>query len=157
MHTVQDGARTLKFDGVELAFSTSKDRRKFRWIEFRLYRTQKGHYVLSRVGASVIYHHGTCPTVQRNNLDPLPTETLPHGMLPCPDCAPDPLEDELLYPEMPRKWAQVSDTADGVVQSLKQYDSKGTEYLTDVARNLLEDAAKVDNGIASAYFTEWIS
>jgi hypothetical protein len=157
MHVVQDGSRNLKFEGKELAFSSSREKNKTRWIEFTLFRTEKGHYVLSRVGVSVVYHHGTCPTVKRNNLDPLPSETIPTFMIPCDDCLPDLESDELVYPETDRKWAQVSDSAEGVVSSLKQLDSRGTEYLTVVARVLLERAAEKDSDISDAFYTEWVS
>jgi len=156
MHVVQDGSRNLKFEGTLLAHSSSRTRNKPRWIEFSLFKTGKGHYVLSRVGISLIYHHGTCPTVRRNDLDPLPSEVIPEGRIPCYDCQPDLHTDELVYPEMDRKWAQVSDSAQGVVSSLLQTDENGTDYLTEVARTLLERAAEKDAQIANAFFTEWI-
>lgn len=158
MFTVYDGRRALKFEGTELSSSSSKNTgqyKKDRWIEFTLYKTKKGHYVLSRVGASNIFHHASCPTVRRNGLDPLPSETLPDTMVPCKNCMPS-KSDELIFPEMPRRWAQVSDTADGVIKSLKQYDEGGTEYLTDVAKVLLETASAKDEEIFSAFYTEWI-
>lgn len=157
MHVVQDGSRNLKFEGTLLAHSSSRTKSKPRWIEFSLYRTVKGHYVLSRVGISLVVHHGTCPTVKRNALDPLPSEVLLDGRIPCYDCQPDLEVDELVYPETDRKWAQVSDSAQGVVSSLMQTDANGTDYLTEVARTLLVKAADGDSQIADAFYTEYIS
>lgn len=156
MFTVKDGNRSLKFDGAELAHSSSKSRGKGRWVEFSLYRTPRGDYVLSRVGVTLHYHHGSCPVVRRNSIDPLPSETLASNLIPCDQCSPDKKTDELLYPELPRYWAQVSTSPEGVIASLKKYDESGTEYLTDVARRLLEQAAENDKDISDAFYTEWI-
>src|SRR5690606_16995614 len=157
MYVVQDGSRNLKFEGTLLAHSSSRTRNKPRWIEFSLYRTTKGHYVLSRVGVSLVFHHGTCPTVKRNDLDPLPSEVIADNKIPCYDCQPNLEIDELVYPETERKWAQVSDSAQGVVSSLMQTDANNTVYLTEVARSLLQKAAEKDSQIADAFYTEWIA
>ena len=44
--------RQVCFSGELLAFTTSEDRGKPRWIELRLYVTDGGNYVLSGVGMS---------------------------------------------------------------------------------------------------------
>jgi len=56
MYEVKDGARTLQFDGLVLGKSSSWRKGSYRWIEFELYRTESGSYVLSRIGVSLIYH-----------------------------------------------------------------------------------------------------
>ena len=61
MFEVKDGARTLQFSGKLLGESSSYRPNSNRWIEFRLYRTQSGSYVLSRIGVSLIYHGAACP------------------------------------------------------------------------------------------------
>jgi hypothetical protein len=62
----------------------------------------------------------------------------------------------MVSPEMPRYWAQVSDTAEAVVDSLYKYDEAGARYLTGVAERLLEEASVVDAAIEGAYRVETI-
>lgn len=156
MYTIQDGARLLRFEGTQLAHSSSEDSGKTRWVEFSLYKTRSGKYVVSRIGVSKTFHRSTCAVVRRNNIDGLPAEVISESLHPCRECAPSRLTDTLLYPETPRYKAQICTTALGVVDSLKQYDSRDTEYLTDVARRLLEDAAKVDEDISDAFYVEYL-
>jgi len=156
MITVQDGLRNLKFEGELLAASSSRIKKKFRWVEFRLYRTESGRFVISRVGVSMIYHQKACSVVSRNNIAPVPSNAIGVNLVPCDDCRPDKDHDYELYPETSRYHAQILDTAEGVVSSLKKYDEFGTEYLTIVAKKLLEEASKKDNEIHSAYYEEWI-
>lgn len=54
MHAVQDGRRTLNFDGDLIAEASSWVEGKPRWTELKLYRTTGGNYVLSRCGASAL-------------------------------------------------------------------------------------------------------
>ena len=56
MFEVKDSARTLQFSGKLLSESSSWRRDSTRWIEFALYKTDNGSYVLSRIGVSIIYH-----------------------------------------------------------------------------------------------------
>ena len=63
MYEVRDNKRTLKFDGVLLAFSTSFRPGVKRWIEFALYKTDGGNYVLSRVGETHLFHDPECAGV----------------------------------------------------------------------------------------------
>ena len=156
MFTVKDGDRSLKFDGVELATSSSQSKGKYRWVEFKLYKTAKGDYVLYRLGATLYFHSGYCDIVRRNGIDPLPSEVLSLNLMPCERCSPSRDTDTLLYPEVPRHWAQVSSTPEGVISSLKKYDENGTEYLTGVAKRLLVVAADKDDQIHQAFYTEWI-
>jgi hypothetical protein len=157
MYEVKDNKRTLKFDGVLLAFSTSFRPGVKRWIEFGLYRTTPGsNYVLARVGETHLYHDPTCAVAERNGLTKIPQVTLREGSVPCEICRPDRTGAEMVSPEMPRYWAQVSDTADAVVDSLYKYDEAGARYLTGVAERLLEEASAVDPAIEGAYRVETI-
>lgn len=156
MYTVQDGVRELQFEGELVATSSSKGRNKFRWVQFELYRTTKGRYVLSRIGVSMYFHHSGCAVVKRNAIMSVPAESVSLNLVPCEDCRPMRTVDEELYPESPRYWAQVFDSGEGVVSSLKKYDDNGTEYLTDVARRLLTTAAENDDNIHDAFYVEWI-
>jgi hypothetical protein len=156
MYEVKDNKRTLKFDGVLLAFSTSFRPGVKRWIEFQLFRTLGGSYVLARVGETHLYHDPNCAVAERNGLTRIPRVALQKGSMPCEVCQPDRTDSELISPEMPRYWAQVSDTAEAVVDSLYKYDEAGARYLTGVAERLLEEASAVDAQIEGAYRVETI-
>lgn len=152
---VRDGDRTLQFNGSLLAKSSSERRGSQRWIEFELYRTESGSYVLSRVGVSLIFHGAACRLVSRYNLDEKPSEELLVRSTPCEDCAPDNSLD-FVFPEKYRYWAQVSDKPDAVLDALYKYDDNGAKYLTSVAQRLLEEASRLDSKIANIYNYEII-
>ena len=156
MYEVKDGDRTLQFNGTLLAKSTSERRGAYRWIEFELYKTESGAYILSRVGVSLIFHGAACSLVSKYKLTEAPTEDLPRRAIPCEDCQPDDSLD-LVFPEKYRNWAQVSDQPDAVLDALYKYDNEnGAYYLTSVAQRLLQQAAKVDSALASVYNVEII-
>lgn len=111
---VRDETRELRFDGTLLAEATSEVSGKDRWIEFSVYKTAEGNYVLSRVGRS-----------KRTG-------------------------------ETDRFSAQVSETPQGVLETLYLYDEDGVRYLTRVARELLDRASDADEAIATVYRTETI-
>lgn len=52
--TVQDGRRQVQFEGRRLASASSEASGKRRWVEFTLYRTAGGMYVLHGIGRSVV-------------------------------------------------------------------------------------------------------
>lgn len=153
---VRDGVRTLEFSGVKLAESSSRDVRKPRWVEFELYKTPKGQYVLARIGVSVYYHSGECQTVARNKLDKVEWADLSAAYVPCEFCKPDKLALEEVYPETPRYAAYVCADAVSVVASLMKQDKNRTEYLTNVARRLLTDASLLDTDVADAFYVDRI-
>lgn len=155
MLEVKDGARTLQFNGRLLGKSSSYRRGSTRWIEFELYRTESGSYILSRIGVSLIYHGAACPLVKRYGLQEVEATELAQDALACEEC--DPTEDaELVFPEKYRYWAQVSEDAEAVLDALYKYDSGGARYLTNVAQRLLEEASKNDSKIDSIYRVELI-
>lgn len=153
MLQVRDGDRTLQFNGTLLAKSTSKRRDSLRWIEFELYKTESGSYILSRVGVSLIYHGAACSLVSRYGLKEASTSLLPPAAIPCEECRPDNSLD-LIFPEKYRYWAQVSDRPEAVLDALHKYDNNGARYLTSVAERLLKDAAQLDSEIAHVYNVE---
>lgn len=153
-YKVKDGPRTLIFEGKELAHASSFYPGKFRWIEFTIFKTNAGQYVVSRTGRSYIFHRENCPTVQRNRIAPLPGQVIPDDMQPCDLCNPDRVHDEILYPETPREAATSCSSADGVVKWMRQKDSNGIDYLTNVAKDALELAAETDIALNDAYYTE---
>lgn len=154
-YEVRDGTRVLKFEGEMLSKSSSRGPGKSRWVEFELYKTRRGQYVISRIGASIAYHVESCSVVSRNKLSPVNEAEIPPSFVPCTECRPSRLTDEL-FPETPRYWAQVSESARGVVSLLMKYDDNDVAYLTNVAKILLEEAAMADGEIYNAYSVNFI-
>ena len=146
--------KVLKFRGDIIASSTSFDRRnpRDRWVEFELYRTVGGSYVLSRVGVSSLYHVPDCAVVARNDLK---VGELVATSRPCELCY-DPGYSGPFCVEKNRYWAQVSDAPEAVLEALYKYDQDGTRYLTQVARRLITDAAASDKAIYDIYHTEYV-
>jgi hypothetical protein len=155
MIEVRDGARTLQFDGSLLGESSSFKRGSTRWIEFKLYRTESGSYILSRVGVSLVFHGAACPLVKRYGLQEIPASNISEQAIQCEECYPT-QEAELVFPEKNRYWAQVSDEPTAVLDALYKYDDGGARYLTNVAQRLLEEASKSDEKIATIYKIEII-
>ena len=159
MIQVKDGSRILQFNGVLLSKSSSWKSDSQRWIEFELYKTESGSYVLSRVGVSVIYHCAACHLVKRYGLNEVPTSAVEQDRLqdltPCDVCNPS-LEAAVIFPEKNRNWAQVSDDPGAVLEALYKYDQSGARYLTNVAQRLLDTAAAIDPAIESIYKVEMI-
>ncbi len=155
MYEVKDGTRTLQFNGKKLAASSSWRRGSTRWIEFELYKTENGSYVLSRVGISLVYHGAACPLVARYGLTETRSSELNEAAISCEICQAMP-DAQLVFPEKPRYWAQVSDEATAVLEALYKYDDGGARYLTRVAQRLLEDASDIDRGIEQIYRIELI-
>lgn len=155
MIAVKDGNRTLYVDGELLGSSTSYRHGSTRWIEFKLYKTTGGQYVLSRVGVSIVYHGAACELVHNYNLQEVHRSELSENSITCERCYPD-STIELVFPEKNRYWAQVSDQASAVLDALYKYDNNGARYLTNVAQRLLEDAAKKDKEVAEVYRFEII-
>lgn len=148
----RDGARRIRFEGTELSYSSSESAGKPRWIEFTLYKTKSGQYVLYRVGRSYVYHTRDCPIVIKNRLSMYPEEHLPLKYTPCQECRPSIIETEGLYPETPRYYTQSSDTPEGILALLNKTDNSGVKYLTNVAKDLLIDAAQTDEGIRKVFY-----
>lgn len=156
MHRIKDGARILEFEGELLSTSSSRKNGSLRWVEFELYRTLSGSYVISRTGHSMMYHSGECEVTARNSIKPQFREALTASSVPCVECQPESNTSPEIFPERPRHWALVTDTPDGVVDALYKYDSQDARYLTHVARILIEIAAEKDSAIDRAYRVERI-
>ena len=160
MFQVFDGDRTFQFDGVLLAHASSYRPDSERWVEFDIYKTPAGSYVVSRVGYSVLYHAKECQVVRRGRHSPAQVATLESNSLPCQLCNPDTdlnTPNQMIYPEKPIHWAQVCNSPEAVVSALAKYDTDGNRYFTHVARRLIGDAATLDAGINDAYYIETIA
>jgi hypothetical protein len=59
--------------------------------------------------------------------------------------------------EQDKTWARVYKTPDAVLSGLFKHDAQGEQYLTAVARRLLEDAARRDPAIAGAYRVQTVT
>lgn len=154
-YQVKDGSRTLQFNGKMLGKSSSWRRGSTRWIEFELYKTENGSYVLSRVGVSLVFHGAACSLVKRYGLVESPTDDILDDAIPCEECSPS-FNLPLVFPEKNRTWAQVSEDPEAVLEALYKYDQGGARYLTNVAQRLLEQASKNDQKIESIYRVETI-
>lgn len=155
MFEVKDGSRTLQFKGRMLSKSSSWRKGSTRWIEFVLYRTENGSYILSRIGVSLVYHGAACPLVKRYALIEAPISNLEKDAIPCEECEPN-RSLPIVFPEKYRYWAQVSEDPRPVLDALYKYDQGGARYLTNVAERLLREAAENDENIDSIYRIEMI-
>lgn len=154
MHQVRDGSRVLQFDGQLLAKSSSQQPGQYRWVEFELYRTKSGSYVLSRTGQTRLFHDPDCAIVQRNHLKTSSADELTDEHVPCAEC--DPYDDGEVAIEKPRYFALVSEHPDAVLEALYKYDNSGARYLTLVAQRLIERAGELDTRLDRTYKVETI-
>lgn len=155
MYEVKDGARTLQFEGVLLGSSSSYRRGSTRWIEFKLYKTENGSYILSRIGVSLVFHSGACHLVDKYKLTDITIDKLDDEAVSCDVCKPT-YEAPIVFPEKYRYWAQVSEEPQAVLDALYKYDEGGARYLTSVAKRVLEEAADNDDSIDLVYRFERI-
>lgn len=155
---VLDSSRTLQFEGVHLSHSSSRRVNSPRWIEFDLYRTESGQYVLSRIGISMIYHERWCRLVEQYGLHAAPAATLTSESQPCEKCEPLITADNYqIYPEIDRPWAQVCPTVESVLRATQRRDEQGGLFFTHVARYLLEEASQHDAAIDQQYHNQVVS
>ena len=154
-YKVKSGSRIYEFDGTLLAESTSKRSDSSRWIEFRLYVTVGGTYILERVGRSDIFHTLACPVVERNGLKFNPDDQLENRHVACLECDPD--EDiDLLVIEKDRFFAMTSDNPQTIIKALYK-KSDNVAYLTKVTERLIEQASEKDRRLEQAYRVQYIA
>jgi len=150
--------RELRFRGTFLGSASTENRGSDRWIEFAVYRTEgSGKYILSRVGRSTRFHLKSCPTVAKNpQLRPVPVAALDQLASPCYGCLPDGdhhlSDNAAVYPERDRPWAGVYTTPQNLIDGLSKVNEQGINFLTHVARQVLEDAAENDQDLEDAYY-----
>lgn len=151
-YTIQDKSRTMTVFGEKLADSSSYAPGKTRWIEFTLYKSDSGIYVVHRVGYSKVYHTSDCETAIRNHLEPSSSEMVDHTWNPCILCHPD-SESEYVFPEDERHHVSTCESPGGVLDFLSMYDPNSqSTYYTNAAIDLLEAASKVDADISDTYY-----
>lgn len=149
-YQVRGKGTVLNFDGTKIASASSRDR-DARWIEFTIYRADTGQYVVDRVGKSIVYHSQGCKVVEQNYLANVPADEVPGNFVPCDRCRPSRFDPDGLFPERERPYFQTCDTAEGVLKFLERKDRDGLRYLTNVSRELLEEASENDLGIHNVY------
>ena len=152
---VKDGKRTIQFRGQKLAASSSRARYSSRWIEFTLYKTEGGTYVLHRLGVSTIFHASTCELVTKYGLHETYNVDLSTTAHPCEECRPS-ASDPLVYPELDRHWTLTTKDPEAILKALYRPDGSGGRYLTKVAERLLDDASDVDSEIDAAYRVQYL-
>jgi len=142
------GSRNYRFDGALLGVSSSRRPGGQRWVEFALYKSDGGTYILARVGHSLLFHEPDCEVVARNDLRIGPA---PVGGVPCELCLPA-LDASAVYPEMPRYWAAMFTDPGSVIRALER-DGESGRYVTNVAAKPVEAAAVRDKAIADAWMS----
>ena len=150
-YEVRNAGQTLIFDGEKIAGSSSRTPTSVRWVEFNLYRTVGGTYILERIGRSLVFHGIDCSVVRRNKLRFDPTrQELSDEHLACLEC--NPYDDDDLIIEQPRYFGMKSDDPEAVIDAAHKADRvTGARYLTNVTRKLIEEAAANDPRINNAY------
>lgn len=159
-YEIRDGGRVVKFTGELLARVSSERKSSPRWTEMEIYRTERGLYVLHKLGRSLVFHSPDCLQARQGRL--------PHGhevpggikpldlrdMSPCPSCNPSYLDPpETLRFERTRSSAVVAETAEKAIDSLHRNDN-GQRTLPWIASDLIEIASKVDADLRRAYRVE---
>lgn len=146
-YAIQSGAgQVYRFSGSLLSTSDSRRPGSQRWISFGLYRTIGNHYVLSRVGHSMLYHRADCEVVKRNRLE---VGLVGAGGVPCELCSPD-VDSEPVCPEVDRRWAGIYKDPASLLAALQRSNGE-TQYVTHVAAQLIERAAVFDRPLAEAW------
>lgn len=151
-YKVKSGERTLEFDGVRIAQSTSFRPDSVRWVDFSLYITAAGTYVLERIGQSDVYHSLACTVVGRNKLEHNPQDELNENHIACEICLPDRYYDTIVI-ERPRYFALVTESPEAVLDALHKRDKNNTRYMTHVSQKLIEEAVKHDKRLEKQYRT----
>jgi hypothetical protein len=155
-YQVRGKGTVLNFDGIKIASASSRGR-DARWVEFTLYRADTGQYIVDRVGKSIQYHSRGCKIVEQNYLSNVPAEEVPANFVPCERCKPSRFDPEGLFPERERPYFQTCDKPEGVIKFLEREDRDGLRYLTNVSRDLLEEASEHDVRIYNVYKVQTLS
>jgi hypothetical protein len=153
MFRLHDGNRVIKFSGQILASVSSEDENSLRWSEFTLYKTQANKYILHRIGRSRVYHTLWC----HRGLEPTPTTAITEDWVPCSKCKPNLINDSMICPEKTRNKVIITPTAESIITALYMKDENDVFYLTNTAKDLLEEASENDEDIKKAYTEEYLA
>jgi hypothetical protein len=145
--TVYDKGRQLDFEGFHLATANSFMPSKTRWFVVDIYKTVGGKYIVAGSGKSNVVHRNNCPQMKEKNAKA--AEAIKTSV-PCEKCRP--VLSELVYHEVNREWAQVSEDPAAIIERLRLRDSDGVWYLPKTSSNALLHAAEFDEGIKRAFY-----
>ena len=155
-YQVKSGQQTLEFDGEKLATSSSQKPDSVRWVDFNLYITDAGTYVLERIGQTDVFHTMACKVVEKNKLKYDPKDPLLKRHVECEICLPDADYDTVVI-EKPRYFALVTDSPAAVINALYKKDrDNNTRYMTYVSQKLIEEASNYDKRLEREYRTVYI-
>lgn len=153
---VKDGQRPLSFMGWQLASANSQTGADVRWTELTLYITTSRKYVLEKIGRSDVFHREECSRRSKGKRytslreaipeDAQPNETLEELFIKCDDCQPT-HDLAPVFVERDIYSVATHDSPAALVDSLYRKDRADARYLSRVARQLLDKASAVDEGI----------
>jgi hypothetical protein len=133
-----------------LGAASSDDGKRLRWQDVAIFRTEAGKYIASRVGRTVVFHaldgcgYGEVSTDRDDDLEP------------CPVCGPD-LDAPRFRVEQDRFTAHVSETPQGIIESLTSIDADGVSYRPRVVQEALREAAGNDRALKEAMSIRLVS
>lgn len=154
--------RKVRFTGQHLSHASSRYPGSLRWTEIDIYRTEGGHYILSRQGRSVVYHRleSDCVTKYAATVQvgQLVDEAVYDLAEPCPICQPNDLddlaEDDVIRLEQTNPAVFVSNDTHGLIESAKNRDRDGQVFMNRVTATALRLASEQDHAIAEAFMVE---
>lgn len=145
LYSVWNAYEELQFNGTKLAHSSTETPDSLRWIEIEIYKTERGRYVIHRVGVSLVYHkhNGSCTGkgVKTRMAD------VNSDAMPCKECNPPPLqysEEGFVDAEQDRHTTDVC-TASEVHDRLMVKPYRGEPFLSSPARKALDQAIAADS------------
>jgi hypothetical protein len=164
LYSVWDAYTEIQFNGTRIAHASTEVNDSVRWIEIDIYKTERGKYVIHRVGVSLVYHkHGgpcTGKGVKTRQCD------LDNDAVPCKECKPpvkhhgeyEDDHDEFVDAEQDRHTADVC-TANELQDKLRVHPGNGKpSFLSSPARKALDQAIAADPSLtekmASVRFVE---
>ena len=155
-HQVRDGARLISFEGDLLATTSSRRDESPRWTEMSVYRTEKGSYVLEKVGRSIVTHTpgckeiiGTIPRFQEEHPGDDPDDYVYHG------CVPEEYDFTELLIEADRYWATIAEDPAKIVDALYR-KRDGERHMPRISLDLLAAAGELDEDLRHAAEVEYI-
>jgi hypothetical protein len=152
---VRDGQRPVTFVGWMVADADSQGGGDPRWTELALYRTTSGKYVLEKIGRSDVFHSVRCKRRSKGiQVDSLEAALKGEDVDPrdryvqCEQCRPG-YDEAPVYVERDISSIAVYADAQQAVDALFRKDGDNMRYLSRVARELLDEAAKADQDIST--------
>lgn len=144
-YSLPDKLDKWEFTGALIGEASTETPQAVRWTEIELYKTEGGHYVIHRIGRSVLYHRhdSACNTGVARRVDELDPE---FDYQPCLRCCPrelDQLNDgDLVDEELDKHSVDVCEAEEVYDRLLLKRD--GTSFMSNPARRAMEMAIKID-------------